>query len=116
MDLTAGEEGTEWRYGTPILHLLLERFHRCFLLLQETGRAGHGAMPRRGALHRSGCRIQFHRHHRETYGGKKTLSLDPFFNQRWREARPQTRHPNLKTAPSPPPTTGNVGARVETPV
>src|SRR5260370_41373943 len=34
MDLTAREEGTEWRYGTPILHLLLERLHRCFSILQ----------------------------------------------------------------------------------
>src|SRR5260370_38687937 len=103
MDLTDGEEGTEWRYGTPILHLLLERFHRCFSLLQETGRAGHGAMPRRGALHRSGCRIQFHRHHRETYGGKHTLSLDRVSNQRWREAPPQPRDRILEPPRMRPP-------------
>src|SRR5260370_25784538 len=75
MDLTVREEGTEWQYGTPILDLLLERFHRCFSRLQEAGRAGHGAMPRRGALHRSGCRIQFHRHHRETHGGKHAFAM-----------------------------------------
>src|SRR5258708_39656851 len=34
MGLTAREEGTEWRYGTPIHHFLLERFHGCFSLLQ----------------------------------------------------------------------------------
>src|SRR5712664_812728 len=92
MGLTAREEGTEWQYGAPIHHFLLERFHGCFSLLQEAGRAGHGAMPRRRALHRSGCRIQFDRHHRETYGGKHALALDRFSNQRWRKARPQPRH------------------------
>src|SRR5256885_1021721 len=35
--LTACKEGTEWRYGAPIYHVVLERFQGCFWLLQETG-------------------------------------------------------------------------------
>src|SRR5260370_42684762 len=91
MGLTARKEGTEWRHGAPIFHLLFERFYGCFSLLQETGRASHGAMSRRRALHRSGCRIQFDRHHRETYGGEHAFALGPFFYQPWRKNRPQPR-------------------------
>src|SRR5260370_521792 len=88
MDLRVREEGTERRYGTPILHFLLERFDGCFSLLQEIGRASHGAVPGRSALHDPRCRIQFDRHHRETHGGKHAFALDRFSNQRWRKARP----------------------------
>src|SRR6266705_2468071 len=55
--LTESEGRREWQHGTPILHVVHKRFHRCFSVLQETGGAGDSPVPGRGALHDPRCRV-----------------------------------------------------------
>src|SRR5215472_14448141 len=113
IQLTGRQQGTKWRYGAPTLNVVRERLDRAFPLLQEAGRAGHGTVSRRGIVYHVGCRVQFHRHHRETYGREYALAVDGFSDHRWREARPQPRHGIRERSENARCADGTVGARME---
>ena len=46
IELTVRWQEPQWRYATPIIDVLCPGLYRAFSLLQEAGRARHGAMPR----------------------------------------------------------------------
>src|SRR6516162_7788649 len=77
--------------ATSTHSLLSQRLGRPVPLLQETRRACHRTVPRRGPVHNSRCRIQFDRNHREAYGREHALALDQLSDDRRRKARPQPR-------------------------
>src|ERR1700689_5067295 len=90
--LTGGAGERKWRNGTSTHYLLCEGLYGSLPPLQKTGRAGYGAMPGRRAVRNAGCGVEFHRDHRETYGGEYAVALEGFSHYGRGKTGPQPRH------------------------